>query len=186
METVRTPDRVGLIAAIMAVDVGWMEQAKSFLIRQFGPIALQGEPFPFEFSSYYQKEMGDPLMKQFTSFQTLISMDQMAEIKRATNHIEQKLAYVQEGVLRRRVNIDPGYVAPSKLVLATTKDYDHRIYLGGGIYAEVTLRYRHNRFQPLDWTYPDYRTESAMDFFTRVRRRVLADPRRYVEDDRET
>jgi hypothetical protein len=185
MGTVRMPERVGLIAALMALDLEWIDRAKSILVRQLGPIVLQSDPFPFDFSSYYQREMGDHLVKQFISFQGLIAMDQIGEIKRTTNHIEQQLGYVQEGILRRRVNIDPGYVAPSKLVLATTKDYDHRIYLGKGIYAEVTLRYRHGHFQPSEWTYPDYRTELALDFFTRVRSDVLAHPRRHTEDDRE-
>jgi len=177
MGTIRTPERVGLISAVMAIDLEWMDRAKSALAHQFGPIGLQSEWFPFDFSSYYQREMGGPLIKQFISFQPLVSMDQIGAIKRATNHLEEELGHVQEGILRRRVNIDPGYVAPSKVVLATTKDYDHRIYLGGGIYAEVTLRYRHGQFRPLDWTYPDYRTDLAIAFFSRVRRHVLAHAR---------
>ena len=88
MGTVRIPEQVGLIAAIMATTLEWMEQAKLALVRTFGPVALQSDLFPFEFSTYYEKEMGKPLVKQFISFQTLISMDQIAAIKRTTHRIE--------------------------------------------------------------------------------------------------
>jgi hypothetical protein len=75
------------------------------------------------------------------------------------------------------MNLDPGYIAPSKLVLASTKDYSHRIHLSDGIYAEVTLLYSRGRWKELEWTYPDYRTVAYHDFFTRVRTR-LAEQRR--------
>jgi uncharacterized protein DUF4416 len=72
---------------------------------------------------------------------------------------------------QRRINLDPGYIDLAKLVLATTKDQQHRLYLGQGIYAEVTLRFTGGRFVPWDWTYPDYRTAEYLAFFDAVRQR---------------
>lgn len=73
----------------------------------------------------------------------------------------------------RPLNLDPGYLTPAKLVLASTKDHAHRIYLRDGIFAEVTLVYRKGKWQPLEWTYPDYRRDDYQQFFTRCRERLL-------------
>jgi len=167
------PDDVALIAAVMAADRLWLDRAKEELSEGFGPIDRESPIYPLTYSSYYEKEMGADLIKQFVSFHELIQMDQLPSLKIATNEMEERLGRVEGGLLRRRVNVDPGYVAPAKLVLATTKNYDHRVYLGQGVFAEVTLRYRHGRFQPLDWTYPDYRTALAMAFFAEVRSDLL-------------
>ena len=93
----------------------------------------------------------------------------IAEIKKQTNLRESQFGERREGELHRRINLDPGYLSPAKLVLATTKDYDHRIYLGKGIYAEVTLRYTEFSYQPCKWTYPDYREESHLKIFNEIR-----------------
>jgi len=167
------PDDVAPIAAVMAADRLWLDRAKEELSEESGSIDRESAIYPFTHSSYYEKEMGADLIKQFVSFHNLIQMDRLPSLKIATNEIEARLGRVEGGLLRRRVNVDPGYVAPSKLVLATTKNYDHRIYLGQGVFADLTLRCRHGRFQSLDWTYPDYRTELAMKFFAEVRSDLL-------------
>ena len=168
------PDDVALIAAVMAVDRSWLDRAKQSLSEAFGPIARESALYPFDMhSSYYEKEMGTGLIKQFVSFERRIPMDRLPAVKIATNKLEQRFARREEERLGRRVNVDPGYMAPSKLVLATTKNYDHRIYLGQGIFADLTLRYCHGRFETLDWTYPDYRTDLAQKFFAEVRNDLL-------------
>ena len=73
----------------------------------------------------------------------------------------------------RPLNLDPGYITPAKLVLASTKDHAHRIYLRDGIYAEVTLSFRGRKWQPLEWTYPDYRRDDYQRFFTECREWLL-------------
>ncbi|MCD6170228.1 MAG: DUF4416 family protein [Candidatus Latescibacteria bacterium] len=168
------PKPAALVMAIMADSLTRLEQAKISLMKRFGSIELESDPYPFVYSSYYEKEMGKGLTKQFLSFAEPIEMDKLREIKIATNRLEEDMASKQEGRLTRTVNIDPGYLSLAQLVLASTKNYSHRIYLGGGIFAEVTLVYRHGGFQPLYWTYPDYRTELARQFFVRVRGRLLS------------
>ncbi|HID95949.1 MAG TPA: DUF4416 family protein [Candidatus Latescibacteria bacterium] len=177
MSKITSPGPVALIAALMARDRFWIDQVKIALKERFGSIDHQSEIFPFNFSSYYEKEMGTDLIKQFVSFEGLIEMDRLAEVKILTIKMEEDLAEKIGGELRRRVNIDPGYLSLANLVLATTKNYDHRIYLGRGIFAEVTLRYRHGEFKPLDWTYPDYRTDLAGEFFKKVREKLLLSSR---------
>ena len=82
-----------------------------------------------------------------------------------TNNVEKRLSQNN----KRSVNIDPGYITPGKLVLLTTKNYSHRVYIRSGIYAEVALYFKNGRFQPWSWSYPDYRTDGYGIFFKRVR-----------------
>ena len=92
--------------------------------------------------------------------------------------MEQRLAAKLTDGPARPVNLDMGYVDGGKLVLATTKDYAHRLYLGAGIYGEVTLRWRAGAFEPWEWTYPDYRSGHYREFFAQVRAACLAERRR--------
>ncbi|HOK40243.1 MAG TPA: DUF4416 family protein, partial [bacterium] len=70
----------------------------------------------------------------------------------------------------RQVNIDPGYINLAKLVLVSTKDYSHRIYLSNGIYAEATLFFRHNQFETFPYTYPDYATDEVRNILKEIRK----------------
>ncbi|TRZ49975.1 DUF4416 family protein [bacterium] len=141
------------------------EKAKAILRRQFGKIDFESQAFIFKHTDYYREEFGPGLKKQFLSFKELIPPDRLARIKIQTNKIEKKLS--KGG--RRSVNIDPGYLNFSKVILASTKDYSHRIALGGGINAEITLLYQNKTFQPLEWTYPDYRTDEYLEVFRQMR-----------------
>lgn len=145
-----------------------LTSARAMLSERFGPIDTESEVYPFTFSTYYVKEMGTPLVKRFVSFADLIAPDQLADIKRFANGLEQRIPRT-DGKPGRGVNLDPGYLAAAKVVLATTKDYSHRVYLGGGIFAEVALQFRCGAFESLPWTYPDYKTDLALTYFARVR-----------------
>jgi hypothetical protein len=131
-----------------------------------GKVVLKSATMPFNHTEYYGQEMGGGLIRQWCAFDKLIMPDRLVELKHRTNEIEKKYLNQNGG---RKVNIDPGSVSLSNLILASTKNYSHRICLGMGIYAEVTLIYKKKHFVPLDWTYPDYREEKALDFFTRAR-----------------
>jgi hypothetical protein len=113
--------------------------------------------------------MGAGLLRRFHSFEHLVDPAELAEAKVATNAAESELADLLGGGVDRPVNLDPGYVCRAKLVLATTKDYSHRLYLGRGIYGEVTLAWQDGAFQPREWTYPDYASTRYTEFFARVR-----------------
>ncbi len=165
MGQVKNAAPVRLICAVCCQDEEIGVQACERLVQLCGPIAARTESFPFIHTRYYQKEMGDSLCKFFCAFNRLIDPMEIVAIKLATNRIEEESA--REG--RRRVNLDPGYIEAAKLVLATTKNFGHRIYLGQGIYGDVQLFWRGGRFQPNPWTYPDYLETTALEFFSTLR-----------------
>lgn len=142
-----------------------LKKAKAILERHFGRIDFESELLDFDKTAYYEKEFGAGLKRQFISFSKLIAPARLPKIKTLTNAVELKLS--RKGL--RLINIDPGYLDLAKLVLATTKDYNHRLYLDKGIYAEVTLFYQGKSFQPWQWTYPDYKTSAYIDIFNRIR-----------------
>jgi hypothetical protein len=120
-----------------------------------------------QFTEYYSQEMGGRLYRSWWSLQKLQPPERLAEIKLIANELEGK--YVIEGGGGRSVNIDPGYLNESRLVLASCKDFSHRICLGNGVFGEVTLIYRKDSFQPLEWTYGDYQSPEALRFFNSLK-----------------
>lgn len=169
MREIRIPKPVKLIAAVLYVPEIIPDSINQILIQQFGAIDVMTPPFAFTFTDYYTPEMGTNLQKYFISFETLIQPDTLSVIKITTNEIETK--HLKQG--KRQVNIDPGYIYAPKLVLATTKDYSHRIYLGNGIYGDVHLQFQLGKFVPNPWTYPDYKEPEVIEFLTRIRNRYM-------------
>lgn len=136
------------------------------LENRFGKIEKQSPVFDFDaFTDYYEPEMGAGLEKVIVTFEPLIDAEKLPEIKHTTNQIEQKISNGRN----RIVNIDPGYLNLSKMVLATTKDYSHRLYLGKGIFGDLHLVFQNKSFQVQPWTYPDYRQPQIIEFFNDVR-----------------
>ncbi|MFH1062987.1 MAG: DUF4416 family protein [Candidatus Omnitrophota bacterium] len=156
---------IGLIAKQEFLDIAGLRLAKTF-----GKIDYTSEILEFDSTRYYAREMGIGLKRQFLSFSGLIKPEALASIKLKTNKIEEKFFSCQG---KRYVNIDPGYLSVSKLVLATTKDHQHRIYLDKGIFAEVTLRYRGKTFCPWAWTYADYCKVEYINIFNFIRNKLL-------------
>lgn len=170
MGTAREPAPVKLVASLMAGEAELFAAARAALEAAFGPLDFESDLLPFDHTDYYAAEFGTQLQRQFVTFERLIAPADLPAVKRRTNELEADLA--QEG--RRRVNIDPGYVSLAKLVLATTKDHAHRLYLGQGIYGEVTLTYQRGRFRPWPWTYPDYAADDCCALFMGIRERYRA------------
>jgi hypothetical protein len=140
----------------------------------WGPLEPASPAFDFTETDYYSATMGRDLKKQFLAVAGLIDPAQLPEIKRTTNLWE---AEYTEGAAHpepRPLNLDPGYLTAAKLVLASTKDHSHRLYLGQGIYAEVTLYYRAGQWQAREWTYPDYRRADFHAYFTQRRNELQA------------
>ena len=142
---------------------------KDKLINKWGGIDLESPVFSFTQTDYYEHEMGPLLSKVFFSFEKLIYPDKLAQTKQYSNRIEKDFSDRGENPARR-FNIDPGYLTLSKIVLASTKDYSHRIYLGDDIYGEVTLLYQNKKFETLPWTYPDFTEPHYHKFFFEMRR----------------
>ncbi len=169
MGAAKTPASVKLIAGLLAASDALLSEALAALVKHFGPIESTSTITDWTVSSYYSDEMGPAIRRQFLSFERLIAADELAAVKLATNDLEGRWRTASG----RQVNIDPGYIAATKLVLASTKDAAHRICLGQGIYAEVTLLYSTGSFQPHAHTYPDYAAPWAVAFFNGVRATYL-------------
>ena len=147
-----------------------LEYISTVLEKSYSAVEQRSESYDFcAFTDYYDQEMGNNLSKLFLVFSRLIAPGMLPEIKVVTNRIEE--TYAQQD--RRTINLDPGYISEAKLVLATTKNYAHRIYLDKGIFGDVHLVYTNQAFRTQPWTYPDYQQKSVLDFFTRVRTNYL-------------
>ena len=158
-----------LISGITFADENSLNGAENALIREFGPIEIQSPVFDFDMTDYYTPEMGSALKKKFYCFQRPIEPDTLSDIKLFTNETELALASGDMENPSRTVNIDPGYVTLAKLILASTKDYSHRIYIGKGVFAEVTLRFSKGTYSHLETTFPDYKTPLSIEFFNSAR-----------------
>ena len=175
------PERVKLLCGLILSEGISYEEVKATLTAPFGRIDLEMEPFPFDFTRYYCAEMGESLRRAIVSFANLIDPGDLTELKILTNRMETQFGELVAGQLRRGVNIDPGYLEASKLVLASTKNFSHRVYLREGIFAEVTLVFKSGEFEDLEWTYPDYRSAKVRDFLLEVRERYLSSLRRATD-----
>jgi hypothetical protein len=165
MGIIKKPESVKLFAGVIAVSSVLAEQALGKFSENFGEIDYRSPKIDFCFTDYYRNEMGENLCRYWVSFKELIDPSALAQAKISANKIEE--IFKDSG--KRQVNIDPGYITPAKVVLASSKDFSHRIYLRDGIYGEVTLMYKHKDFSPLQWTYPDYQSKTAYDFFRGIR-----------------
>ncbi len=159
------PSPAKLFVAAMFREERALERAIGELEAAFGTIDLKSETFEFNFTRYYEAEFGSHLKKLFLGFEELVERDKLVEMKLKCLEIERALSVEQ----KRRVNLDPGYVTLGSVVLSTTKERAHRIYLGSGVFAEITLIYVKGRYQPLPWSYADYCTEIAQKFFLAAR-----------------
>jgi hypothetical protein len=168
MGRIREASRAKLFVAIMHRPGFDAAPVLAQLAGRYGAVEARSDPHPFA-SAYYEAEMGPGLVKFFVSFGPSVPQERLSSIKRDTNALEEGGA---DG--RGRVcNLDPGLVTHYSVILATTKGYAQRVYLGDGIYAEPALLFRRGAPEFLPWTYPDYRTAEAQAFFGEVRRRLL-------------
>ncbi len=167
MSTPNDSDDVRLISSLFSPEKELIDRAVMEMEKLFGPVDIISSWLFFDRTRYYEKEMGWPLHRRFVTFKDLIRPEELPEKKLATNRIER--AY-SDGE-KRRINIDPGYISLERLVLATGKNYTHRIYLSKGIYADLTLVFNKGSFRPLDWTYRDYSDINTIEFFNEQRER---------------
>ena len=157
-----------LVVGLLFHDPAVRRQVLEILGDRFGPMDFLSEPRPFTYTKYYEREMGSELFRQTAAFVDLVPPDSLPEIKLFTNRLEIDLS-VGAG---RRVNVDPGVLSEERFILATGKNYTHRIYLGRGIYADLTLIYQKGSFRILPWTYPDHRDPLFLHYLE-VLRQVL-------------
>jgi len=179
MGEVRIIEPVNLVIYIFSAQVDyWFDQVKEDLVREFGPIDYLSPLLDFgKYTLYYDKEMGSGIVGKLISFERLIHPSLLASIKIKTNEIEQR--YAVDG--KRRFNLDPGYVHHMQFVLATTKMWPHRIYIGQGIYAEPTLMYINGRWKDYDFTYPNYKEEVYKKELEKIRSMYLEKRKAYLK-----
>jgi len=167
MVNLSPPKRVKVICGFIYKEESIYLSVKKIIKQKLGKIDYESEKLNFNFTDYYYEEIGEPLWRRFISLKKLNnpSASKFVKMKLWCIKLEKKFSSNN----KRQINIDPGYLNLARLVLLTTKDFSHRIYLDKGIYAEVTLHYSHNNYNDFAWTYPDYRTKEYKNIFLKVR-----------------
>jgi len=176
MGTPRNPIPVKLFVGMLSPQPGLFDICTGLLREEYGPIDQQSETVRWDATDYYDDEMGFGILRKFIFFERLVDPGLLSTVKHLTNRIEERFSVASGAAVRRRINLDPGYVTEAKVVLASTKDFSHRVYLGQGIHAEVTLHYstREKTFLPLEHTYPEFRTKESLDLFNKAREMLRA------------
>jgi hypothetical protein len=165
VSTPRIPDPAGLIVSLLTPHDHLVSEVADRLTAELGPIDEQIGPLPFPYTTYYDEEMGSGICRWLFAFRDLVDRGELIRIKLLTNRLEQ--SYTEDG--KRRVNLDPGLMTRANLVLATGKENAHRIYLGSGIFGDLTLVFRRKTYRPLEWTYPDYADPALIAVVNRLR-----------------
>ncbi len=166
MGKTRPAGKVKLIAALISNDTALFDKAKFLLEKRFkNKVDFESSVLDFVHTDYYNEEMGINLKRKFLSFKKEVPLKNIEKAKSISNKIEKKFSVNN----RRSINIDPGYINLSKFVLFSTKDYSHRIHIGSGIFAEVTLYFKDKTFNAWPWTYPDYRMDEYISIFNSIR-----------------
>jgi hypothetical protein len=168
MGKIRTPEPVKLFVGVLTSIPETVPVVEEKLTAIFGNVDTRSEPYLFDMTHYYDESMGTPIYRYFISFENLIEPSAIAAAKVKTNDMEAAFAAEYPGV-ERPINLDPGYVEQSKIVLASTKNFFHRIFVSAGIYAEVTLHFQDGAWQSLPWTFPDYKTARYHPYFSSMR-----------------
>lgn len=163
----RQPDKVKLVVSLFTGERSLFGEALEKLQNRFGRIDFLSELLDFSSTDYYAQEFGGGLKRRVASFEPLMELEDLPAVKAITNGLEAE--YLKGG--RRLINIDPGYIALEKFVLASCKNFSHRIYIGGGVHADLTMIYRGRAFASLPWTYPDYDEAGMKSILKQIRRR---------------
>lgn len=175
MGKISFPKPAKLIISMITSEECLFAQYKDILINKFGDVDMKSNAQPFNFTDYYEKEFGKKLIQILFSFSILIKQNELVEIKKITNDLESN--FVREDIKKntpcqkRKINLDPGYISLNKYILASTKNGPSRIYLGEGIYAEITLRFINKSFVPCEYTYPNYKTSEYINYLNLVRQK---------------
>ena len=178
MSLPKAPKPAKLVIGLFMKEKHLIEKIAAELIEVFGSVDMVSTWFPFGYTDYYEPEMNAPLFRRMLTFKELIKQSSLADKKNLTNEIESN--YSREE--KRLVNIDPGYMLQERFVLATGKNFAHRIYIGKKIYADLTLIYTKGDFKKLPWTYPDYSDKNMLSFLRQVRKKYVADLKGIKDD----
>ncbi|MBF0100212.1 MAG: DUF4416 family protein [Desulfobacterales bacterium] len=171
MSEPKSPKKAKLVISVFLKETSYIHAVSDELTTSFGHMDLISCWLPFDYTQYYEAEMGAPLFRRLFSFKTLIEQETLPDIKWTCISIEKRMT--SNG--NRLVNIDPGYLLHERFVLATGKNYSHRIYIGKGIYADLTFIFQQGQFKKLDWTYPDYADTKLLSYLSLIRKKYSRD-----------
>ena len=174
-QQLRPPRPVKLIVGMLSGQVELFDWAERAMSAWWGPVDIASEVIDFTWTNYYAQEMGDTLLRKFLSFERPIRPEEISQCKHQSNELERLCAESSAcGAHKasRPVNLDPGYIEPSKLVLVTTKNYSHRVYIGNDMYAEPTLHFHKGQWHSWPFTYPDYGSGRYDGFLSAARERL--------------
>jgi hypothetical protein len=180
---IKKPDPVKLVMGILAADQECLQLACEAAMDEFGATDMISEIYPFTQTSYYKDQAGTNILRQFLSFEKLIDPGKLAHIKIKSNKLEEKLAKIAATELPRPINLDPGIIEPSKLILASTKNFSHRIYIGDNMYAELTLSYCKGVWNSFSYTFPDFKEDRYHEFLSGVREKLVSQLREIRKKD---
>jgi len=173
MWEINEPKPVKLIIGILADSENSLPQTIQAIEEQFGRLDFKSQVWPFTQTKYYEDELGTNPVRQFVTIEKLIGPGILADIKHKANDIEKELAQKLNLDYPRPVNLDPGIIEPSKLILASTKNFSHRIYIGNRMYAELTLAFNKGKWESFNYTFPDYKENRYHDFLSKVRNHLV-------------
>lgn len=168
MARIQKPPKGRLVVSIIYNSLDGLADSLKLLEKHFGRVQCETMELAFT-SDKYTEEMGNGLQRRFYSFERLVERDRLPEIKSACHKVEQQLGDLVHDYAFRTVNIDPGILTPDNLVMASHREYNHRVYLRDGVFAELALVYSRGRFVRLPWTVVDFCQGEAIEFFLRVR-----------------
>jgi len=169
MGTCKPPEKVKLIGGMLTADKSLFDTACCLLAKRLGEIDFISEVIPFDSTTYYNEEFGEPIWRRFVSFRKLILPCSLSGIKIFSNQIEMSLSSIG----KRRINLDPGLLTENSVILVSTKNAPFRLYLGKGIYGELTFTFEKGGFRQHPWTYPDFRKDTTKNILTRIRKIYL-------------
>ena len=162
-----------LVCGIIAGEERTFDLAEAALSGLYGAVDVRSGRHPFDFSDYYEPQMGPGLRRGFLSFSSLVPPESLSGIKVRTNALEEDIRLAADAP-RRAVNLDPGIITAAALVMATAKDFAHRVPLRDGVYGHLELLFSKQGIRLLDWNYPDFRDGRYAAFFLEARRRLLS------------
>ena len=155
----KQPQKVKLFIGILSSDTKLFEIIKKEF--EYGEIDYESDVFDWNFTKYYNDELGENIKKKFMFFKKLINPEKIADIKIDTNKIEDKY--------KRKINLDPGYLTRSKVLLASAKDRSNKVYIKSGIYGDIVLIFKNKSFEPFPFTFKDFRTKEYIELFNKIR-----------------
>jgi len=169
MSQPKPAEAVNLIMSLFSDKEDLVNEALVLLSESYGEADFISPFLSFGYTDYYADEIGSRLVRRFVSFAKLMPPEALPDVKLMTNVLERRFS---EGG-KRRLNIDPGYIAPPHLILATGKGFSHRPYLRDGIYADLTLIFQNGSFRVLPWTYPDYGSPEIIEMMNKIRKKYV-------------